>query len=824
MKKYILALSFLLLSVASFAQEEEKIYHATQEQIANAIRKSEYLKNPELVKTFERMFDHQEALGGVMLPGVKTSADVAREYVDKYMIEDLIVKGNTSISCDTLFTDEELTRMFDQALEESSEEVMTALIQLFLDWSVEKYGIKYPKIKITDEQVQANTKKITDGIYSLTKTKRPGHDDFEPLPKAIPSYIIVNKGMMYRMATNNEDYSNGTFEFNIDPIKLKVIDFDGTNIKSVYTWKNPTHERYAYKQQVTELLEPVSTEFGQVFYSMIGSMEGSKKKNTNRFNGAWKCVEGYKGNVYKVYGDDYRMVIQDYSTDSTFSMKGQYQICEYTQDGSTIEGGNTCKIEWINNNSYYLKYKAGSKEYTEKWVREPLPKEMTAFVKDCMSGKGNVKQLPTEPKELMAVLDAMPNCKERWNGYYKVMKMPESNTPEGWPLKVQALIQMSQMQKENGNMSEARKLAEQADELAEAHATDGTAQAMWYAAQVYINDESMLDFGDFEKDSETLEMALTCLDEFRRLSVEEPGKWKDELAQFDEKYMHVAENLTSAYAMSEQYKKCIFVGNKTLKMWEKTSEEFKNNTLYSRYNIQSCMLFSAQQTGNKQVLETCANDISAFLADVSEKFQKGEVTMDADTRETMMSFSTTLMQTYCLEGDLERSSEYAALAKTFRPESSSFIDYRYCMALADAGRYEEADRLHTELLNDEDFVKQYLADGDDVVAKKLEGHVQPKQKPTTSTQAQAVTPEQNAQTEQQQAQAKKKAETQKKINNQLANVNKELDKAQGANRVKIKGYTASSTNATQAKKDKNGRVALPVDSVKKAGVGIHFKF
>lgn len=296
MKKYILALSFLLLSVASFAQEEEKIYHATQEQIANAIRKSEYLKNPELVKTFERMFDHQEALGGVMLPGVKTSADVAREYVDKYMIEDLIVKGNTSISCDTLFTDEELTRMFDQALEESSEEVMTALIQLFLDWSVEKYGIKYPKIKITDEQVQANTKKITDGIYSLTKTKRPGHDDFEPLPKAIPSYIIVNKGMMYRMATNNEDYSNGTFEFNIDPIKLKVIDFDGTNIKSVYTWKNPTHERYAYKQQVTELLEPVSTEFGQVFYSMIGSMEGSKKKNTNRFNGAWKCVEGYKGN------------------------------------------------------------------------------------------------------------------------------------------------------------------------------------------------------------------------------------------------------------------------------------------------------------------------------------------------------------------------------------------------------------------------------------------------------------------------------------------------------------------------------------------------
>lgn len=41
MKKYILALSFLLLSVASFAQEEEKKYHATNEQIANAIRKSE---------------------------------------------------------------------------------------------------------------------------------------------------------------------------------------------------------------------------------------------------------------------------------------------------------------------------------------------------------------------------------------------------------------------------------------------------------------------------------------------------------------------------------------------------------------------------------------------------------------------------------------------------------------------------------------------------------------------------------------------------------------------------------------------------------------
>jgi len=796
----------------------------TKERVKTELQKKEFLNNPEIVSTLERVFDHQEELGGVRLVGMKTSAQVAQDYY-KNVYFDFLAKTFCPDPNDAQSqkkTDQEMQDFLDNHLEKSMNNIISMTIRNFADWAVEKYGIKYPKINLTDEQIKANIKKIPDGIYYKTKNKSAFKESFE---RAIdPYYELVHNGKAYRLRMNNVDYETGIFEYRIEPTDFNVLESDGKSFKTYWLNDNPTHNNFAYDKDVINLFEPANPEIAQAFYGMLGNMESTKKKGDNRFIGAWRLVKGSTSNIYKnytkVFGDDYRMVMEYTEGEDGFKIKGTYMTVKYLPDGDVIEGAGRSEINWIDDNTYTLTWKAGNSSYTEKWVREPLSEKLFSFIKNTMSGKVKAKPMPKNPREMLAVLDDMEDMPEKWKGYERVLNSSEANTPEGWYLKATALLKMSQMQRGNGKKDKASQLAKQAVELATGHESDDSAEAMWTCYLIHRYNASLI-FWESEPHynqtyCEELEMAQNCLDEFGRIAPKEADKWQKELVILDEEHMSLSYSLFTTYNALLQFKKAIMSGNKALQAWSRSSEECKNNNLNEKYLILSGMLHSARKSNNTTLFEKCANELTAFLADVSEKLHKGDVSMDEDSREYMLYFCLRLINEYGHLHDYDRSEEYASLAMSFAPEERNRINYELCRSLINNERYEEADQLHSQLLKDKEFVDGFLSYIDDDVAAKLKEHIQPKEEPKV---------EEPVVEEKKDEATLRRVEAQKKISAQLASVNNELKKAQGDDkRVKIKGYTASSTNTSQAKKDNNGRVALPVDSAKKAGVGIHFKF
>lgn len=821
MKKHLLAITLLIISIALNAQQW------TKERVKTELQKKEFLNNPEMVNTLERVFAHQEELGGVRLVGMKTSAQVAQEYYKNVYFDYIaeIVYSDTNNTQNAKKTDQEMQDFIDNHLEKKLNDIVNLTIRNFADWAVGKYGIKYPKLSLTDEQAIANSKKVPNGIYYKTKNKSAGKDSFERAQD--PYYVIVNNGRAYRLKMQNEDYETGIFNYRIYPTDFRVAELDGKSFKTVWLNDNPTHGYFAYNTEVIDLFEPVSSEIAQAFYGMLGNMESTKKKGNNRFIGSWRCVQGYANNEHKnsskVFGDDYHMQVHFSEQDDDIEIHGRYMTVKYLPDGNVAEGAGVSEINWIDDNTYTLIWKAGGKTFTEKWVRQPLPEKVISFIKNTMTVKSKAKPMPKDPREMLAMLEDMEDMPEKWKGYTQILNMPEANTPEGWYLKASALLCMAKMQNNDGKKDKAAQLAKQATEVAAGHESDNSAEAMNICYQIH-NENAYMTLFNLQEDyrqtiCEELEMAQSCLDEFGRLAPKEAAKWQKELATIDENSTDLSYSLLGIYTVLGQYKKAVMTGNKALQAWNRTSEESKNENLYTKYIILTKMLEAARLSGNTVVFEKCANELTAFLADVSEKSQKGEVSMDEDTRFFMLHFCTTLISEYGKLHDYDRSEEYASLAMTFVPEERSRINYELCLSLIDNERYEEADQLHTELLKDTKFVNDHLKYYGDEAAGRLIEHIQPKEMPKVEEPVAVEEVKKDDEATQ------KKAEAQKKINAQLASVNNELKKAQGDdNHVKIKGYSASSTSTAQAKKDKNGRVALPVDSAKKAGVGIHFKF
>jgi len=822
MKKILLSLLLLTIALGVNAQTW------TKERVKTELQKKEILNDPEIAKTLERVFSHQEELGGVRLVGMKTSAQVVQEYYKNVYFDFLAETFYSDINKEQTEqkTDQEMQTFLDNHIEKKLNDIVSLTICNFADWAVEKYGIKYPKYELTEEQIQANMKKVPNGIYYKTKNKSAGKDTFESAKDQY--YEIVNNGRAYRLKMENEDYETGIFNYRIYPTDFRVVECDGKSFQTAWLNDNPQQFYFAYNTEVVDLFEPVSSELADAFYGMLGNIESTKKKGDNRYIGAWRCVQGYPNNEHrstsKVFGDDYRILVHYFDKDGDIEIRGTYLTVSYLPDGNVKEGAGVSEINWIDDNTYTLTWKAGNSSITEKWVREPLPEKAVSFIKNTMSGKNKATQLPKDPRKMLNALEDMKDMPEKWKGYNTVLNSPEANAADGWALKAASLFGMAKMQRRNGKKDKATQLQKQASEIIAGHESDESAEAM--NTCYFIHDyNAYLAYWDEQEGweqtyCEELEMAQNCLDEFGRLAPNEGDRWKEALATLDDRRLALADKLQRAYNNQEQWKKAIMAGNKALQAWNKASEELKNNNLYVKYILLCNMLPAARLSGNTAVFEKCANELTAFLADVSAKYQKGEVSMDEDTQEYMKDFCCWMVKEYGKMHDYDRSEEYASLAMTFAPNEGSRINYELCGALIDNERYEEANQLYTEVLKDKTFTESYLKDYGDRVAAQLKEHIQPKEEPTAEEPAEIAVEEPKKDEA-----AQRKVEAQKKISAQLANVNKELKKAQGdTNRVQIKGYTASSTNATQAKKDKNGRVALPANNAQKAGVGIHVKF
>lgn len=309
-----------------------------------------------------------------------------------------------------------------------------------------------------------------------------------------------------------------------------------------------------------------------------------------------------------------------------------------------------------------------------------------------------------------------PDSNEKYEAYLWALRHINTCDPTDWQNKMRILNNIGNMFCGIKDFVHAKEYMDEALSIVDSHLSENTTDVMWYAAGVRLNRSQLQKAEGIDKKllCEDIEMGIYFYEQFCKMAEAERSEWEEELEDKDMTIYMSASALASAYCNANEYEKCTRASRKALDAWDNLSNGIKNETLYFNALLNSLIVKCTVTTNDETELDNAMERLEMFLVDVRTKLDNKTASVDEETAKILSSYSAILIEGYSAKHNLKRCEEAAALSVTFNEKWRGPANYELCKAYIKNDRADDARKLHAELLKDEEFVREYLSEGDTV--------------------------------------------------------------------------------------------------------------